>query len=129
MDSTKAKEMAAIAKALYFSKIEQNELKSFNHIDDAISTYSDTYYPILAKCDIAIKFKNIRGLEEAVEALETISKRREQVIRALNKYKAYMLALKGSKDAAIQLITSEINQYPEQNQKKIIRKIEELSFL
>lgn len=129
MDSTKANEMAAIAKALYFSKIEQNETKSFNHIDDAISTYSDTYYPILAKCDIAIKFKNIKALEEAVESLEIISKRRgEQVIRALNKYKAYMLALKGSKGAAIQLITNEINQYPEQNQKKIIRKIEELSF-
>ena len=77
----------------------------------------------------SIKFKNIRALDEAVESLEIISKKREQVIRALNKYKAYALALKGSKDAAIQLITSEINQYPEQNQKKIIRKIEELSSL
>lgn len=127
MESRKAHEMASIAQSLYYAKIEQNEEKAFNSINDAINAYADTYYPILAKCDIAIKFRNIKALEEAVNSLEPISKKSEQIGRSFNKYKAYLLALQGHKDRALQIISKEINQYPEHNKNKILRKIEELS--
>ncbi|MDO7426527.1 toll/interleukin-1 receptor domain-containing protein [Acinetobacter baumannii] len=126
LDLHKAHEMAAIAEALCYAKFDQNEQKAIDHINDAINTYSETYYPILAKCDIAIKFRNIKNLEEAVGLLEALSTRREQLIKALNKYKAYLLALKNDKDAALRIINNDLKQYPEHNKTKIIRKIEEL---
>lgn len=126
LDLHKANEMAAIAEALCIAKFDQNEQRAIDHINDAIHMYSETYYPILAKCEIAIKFKNIEHLEQAVKLLENLSTKREQLIKALNKYKAYLLALQNNRDAALRIINNDLRQYPDQNKAKIIRKIDEL---
>lgn len=125
IDSEQSKEMAKIATAMFAAKIENNEIKAIDLINDCIAIYPDSPYPLLAKCDVGIKFKSIVTLEEAVSSLEKMKKRKIVSERTLTKYHSYLLALNGNEKGAIQLITSEISRYPQENKDRILKRIKE----
>ena len=56
--SHQSKEMASITKALFMAKCEHDEAQAFNIIDDAISIFNDSAYPIFAKFVIGMIFNN-----------------------------------------------------------------------
>lgn len=119
-------DMGKRANALYLAKCDNDETKSLAMINDAISMYLDSHYSILTKFDIAFNFKNIKAMEEAIEALEnynvkTISE------RTYIKQKAYLIALRdGDIVKAKQLIHDELKNYTQDSKDYILAKLDSL---
>ncbi|MFJ5362253.1 TIR domain-containing protein [Pectobacterium sp. CHL-2024] len=127
IDSEQSKEMAKSASAMYAAKIEGNEIKAIDLINDCIAIYPESPYPYLTKCDIGLKFKSIPNLEDALNSLGRMKKRKIISERTLTKYQSYLLALNGDEKGAIQLITNEISRYPQENKDRILKRIKEFS--
>ncbi len=120
-------DMGDRAEALYLAKCENKEEESLRLINDAIAKYPDSYYPLLTKFDIALKFYNINEMEDCILKLEkfngkTLSK------KTYTKQKAYFIALK-EKNAtkAKQLIIDDLNKYPQEAKDLILEKIDYLA--
>ncbi len=74
-----------------------------------VHSYTDNYYPLLTKCDIAIKFRDKENLANAVKQLEILKGRKSVPRRTLSMYKAYLLALNGEKAKSLKLIERILN--------------------
>ncbi|MCO6356825.1 TIR domain-containing protein [Pseudoalteromonas shioyasakiensis] len=116
-------EMSNIAEAIFEAKINDSENIAFDKIHDCIAMYPDNHYPLLAACDIALKFENLKEFESALEELMRISKNSHISQRSLNRYKALSAALKGDEGAALSLIRDDISRYPEESRQRTIRMI------
>ena len=127
INSEQSNEMASIAEANYYAKIEDNEARAFDLINDCIFSCPDSSYPLLAKCDIALKYKSVPILSETVDKIEAMRKKKSISDRTIIKYKAYLLALRGDELSAIALITKEISRYPSDSKERILKRIKEFS--
>lgn len=127
INSKQSNEMASIAEANYYAKIEDNEERAFDLINDCIYSSPDSPYPLLAKCDIALKYKSISILSDTVDKIEAMRKKKSISDRTIIKYKAYLLALRGDEASAIALITREISRYPSDSRERIRKRIKEFS--
>lgn len=127
INSEQSNEMASIAEANYYAKIEDNEARAFDLINDCIFSCPDSSYPLLAKCDIALKYKSVPILSEKVDKIEAMRKKKSISDRTIIKYKAYLLALRGDELSAIALITKEISRYPSDSKERILKRIKEFS--
>ncbi|HFD33230.1 MAG TPA: TIR domain-containing protein [Gammaproteobacteria bacterium] len=125
IDSDQSKEMADIADALYDAKVLNNKITSLDKINDCISKYPGNHYPLLAKCDIALKYYDKNVLEEGFNQLNNIITRRHFSFRTLNRYKASLLALDGNLDEALRVIDKDLNRYPQESKERIISKLKE----
>lgn len=124
IDSDQSNEMADIAESMYIAKVENNEQKALDHIQDAIGKYPNNHYPLLAKCDIALKYRNIPVLENGISKLDEILKKRYHLSRrTVNKYKAFLCALKGDEDGAISFINKDISRYPQESKERVYARI------
>ena len=120
-------EMASIAEAIFEAKINESEISAFDKIKDCIATYPDNHYPLLAACDIALKFNNSDEFDCSLAELLRISANNHISQRSLNKYKALSAALKGDETSAIALISHDIQRYPEESRLRTIKMITEFS--
>ncbi len=125
IDSEQSNEMAKIADAMYSAKIENDAVKSITIINDCIAIYPESPYPLLAKCDIGLKFKSIQTLEEALSSLDKMKRRKVVSERTLTTYLAYLMALKGDADSANQIISNDIKKYPQEARERILKRIKE----
>lgn len=125
IDSEQSNEMARIASAQYSAKIENDEQKSISLINDCIAIYPESPYPLLAKCDVGLKFKSIHTLEEALLSLEKMKRRKVVSERTLTTYHAYLMALNGDEKQANQIIANEIRKYPQEPRERILKRIKE----
>ncbi|TMO21022.1 toll/interleukin-1 receptor domain-containing protein [Pseudoalteromonas sp. S4741] len=116
-------EMSNIAEAIFEAKINDSEVTAFDKIKDCIAIYPENHYPLLAACDIALKFNNLEEFESALEELLKISKNNHISQRSLNRYRALSAALKGDEGAALSLIRDDINRYPEESRQRTTRMI------
>lgn len=120
-------EMANIAEAIFEAKINDSEVTAFDKIKDCIAGYPDNHYPLLAACDIALKFNNVIEFELSLAELLRISENNHISQRSLNRYKALSAALKGDEGAALALIRTDINRYPEESRQRTTRMISEFA--
>lgn len=125
IDSEQSNEMADIADALYYCKVENNSVKSFDSISDCIHRYPDNHYPIFAMCDIALKYSNIEQLQIGLSKLDKISSSKNLSSKTVNRYKAFLLALQGDIFGALDIIKKDISRYPQESKERIIKNIEE----
>ena len=117
--SPQATEMAQIAQALYCAKILNDKIKSIDGINDCIFQNPNNHYPVLAKCDIAIKYKDIELLKEGIDKLQKIVLSKGLSDRSLVKYQAFFNALNGNLVQALHLIEDVIARYPDKNKEKM----------
>lgn len=125
--SEQSKQMALIAEALYLAKIDNNQQAALDKINDAIMQYHDIPYPILAKFDIALRFRDIKEMEDSCNKLEALSKRISISERTYIKQKAYLEAVKGNDLKALEMLKPEIDRYPDTSKEKIIDMIRTLA--
>ena len=116
-------EMSNIAEAIFEAKINDSETNAFDKIKDSIAAYPDNHYPLLAACDIALKFNNSEEFELALAVLLRISGNNRISQRTLNRYRALSAALKGDEGTALALIRNDINRYPEESRQRTTRMI------
>jgi len=125
IDSDQAKQMALIAKARYIAKIDKNETKSLNIINDGIHMYPDAPYPIFAKFDIALFFKNLQEMVHAHELTKNIKKRMTLSERTVSKQKAYILARQGKGHEALRVFHGTIKEFPEEIKNEILERFKQ----
>lgn len=127
IDSEQSNEMAQIASAIYTAKIDNDEQKAINTINDCIAAAPESPYPLLAKCDVGLKFKSTQTLEEALNSLEKMKRRKVVSERTLTTYQAYLMALKGDANLANQILAHDIKKYPQDARDRILKRIKEYS--
>lgn len=115
--SNQALEMSGICKAIYFAKIDNDNVKAFAKIEETIESFPNSFYPMLTFCDLCIRYNDLDKLNQGFSILEKMNK--SISTRTLNKYKAYILAFEGRFDSAIQLIREDLEKYPEDSRSKI----------
>ncbi|WP_274371815.1 toll/interleukin-1 receptor domain-containing protein [Morganella morganii] len=121
INSEQSKEMSLRAKAMFESKINNNENTALDYINDAIDIYGNSPYPLLVKCDICLAFKNKELLKSTIESLESISKKRPLSERTMLKYKAGLLVLNNKHSDASELIYN--SRIPREQKEKLIKNI------
>lgn len=120
-------EMADIAMALYEAKVNNDEARAYDLINDAVNRYPENYYPLLTLCDIAIKYENKDLLSEGISKLGKISKLKNISDRTLNKYKSFSYAFNGDLDSAIMAFKKDLGRYPPESKERLISKLREIS--
>lgn len=126
ISSDQSNEMADIAEALYYAKALSDKQVSLDKINDCVNKYPGIHYPLLALCDIALKYSDIPLLKSGIEKLEGISNRHFSA-KTLNRYKASLLALNGNADEALKLIEKDLSRYPVESRERIVFKIKALA--
>lgn len=107
--SERAQEMTDSMRARMIAYYEDDEVASFNLIEDALRRYPNIDYPLLTKADLASHFGNQAKLAEAVTALDRVTGRKAQSFRTVVKYKAMLLAMQGDLHQAKQLVRRELS--------------------
>ncbi|MBS4722695.1 toll/interleukin-1 receptor domain-containing protein [Aeromonas caviae] len=124
IDSDQSKEMADIGEALIAAKVQDNEQRGLDLIWDAVRRYPDTHYPLLALCDIAVRYRNIQELHKGIRGLEELNKYKNISSRTLNRIRATELALTGDAKGAISLIGKDLSRYPEESSRRIVERLQ-----
>lgn len=120
-------DMSARAKALFLAKYDKNEDCALELINDTISAFPDSHYPLLTKFDIASYFNNIKAMEETITSLDNFGHKGGISKRTYIKQKAYLIALKGNLDEAIDLVNAELKNYPQEARDSILQKLKKVS--
>ena len=118
--------MADIAQSLFIARVEGNEDNAFDEITDCINKYPDNKYPLLAYCDISVKYRNRANLLDGVEQLKSLSHRKDISKRTMNRYQAYLLALDGQGYDAVNLVKRDIARYPNDSRERIIEELKSI---
>ena len=123
INSDQSKEMADIADAIFQAKIKGNEFVALDKIRDCVDMYPSSHYPLLAMCDIAIKYKNLELLNNGFNELKSVKSKKHVSTHTYNKYKSYIIALQGDTEGAIRLIEKDLLRYPKRSKDRIIRSV------
>jgi hypothetical protein len=127
--SDQSNEMADICEATYAAKIENDRTKATDLIEDTIHRYPDNHYPLLAFCDIALKYSDTKMLIEGISQLEKLMNFKNISSRTLNRYKAFLSALTGDIQEAFLLIEKDISRYPPESRDKIRNRLHQCTKL
>jgi hypothetical protein len=125
--SDQSNEMADICEATYAAKIDNDRTKATDLIDDTIHRYPDNHYPLLAYCDIALKYSDTDMLIEGISKLEKLMYFKNISSRTINRYKAFLSALTGDVQEAFLLIEKDISRYPQESREKIKNRLQQCS--
>ena len=121
INSEQSNEMAAIADSLFQAKVNNLRVKAFDTIRDSVAAYSDSHYPLLALCDIAIKYRDKEELHNAIIALSKYQVSQ----RTVNKYQAFLLVLEDKLDEAKGLINKDISRFPANSKSRILSRLDD----
>jgi hypothetical protein len=127
INSEQSNEMADICDATYAAKIENDRVKASDLIEDTIHRYPDNHYPLLAYCDIALRYSDTDMLITGINQLEELMKLKSISSRTINRYKAFLSALTGDVNGALLLIESDISRYPPDSREKIKNRLRQCS--
>lgn len=119
-------EMALIAKAEFAAKCDSNYQRAMDLISDAHSRFSDSPYPLLAKGFLAVRQKDVKGLEEAYAKLGAIAKMRNVSENSMTRLKASLIALKGNLPDAISYAEANLKKIPEYSRDKFLNSLRAL---
>ncbi|MBM7454180.1 hypothetical protein HNR62_000004 [Oceanisphaera litoralis] len=125
IDSDQSNEMADISEAVFLAKIDDDKVAALDKIRDCVDMRPENHYPLLAMCDLAIKYRDIDLLRDGFSKLQGINKRKDISSRTLNRYRAYVFAAEGNISDAIQAIENDLSRYPQDSKDRIIRNITE----
>ena len=113
VNSERSRQMAMIGRAQILARCD-HDVRALDLIDDAISTFPSIVYPVLAKFDIALSFRNEAGMRDALNRLEKFAKDGRGVSpRTLALQRAYLSAMAGDSNAAIATAGDILKNYPD----------------
>ena len=125
IDSDQSNEMADISEAVFLAKIDDDKVAALDKIRDCVDMRPENHYPLLAMCDLAIKYRDIALLRDGFSKLQGINKRKHISSRTLNRYRAYIFAAEGNIEDAIKAIENDLSRYPQDSKDRILRNITE----
>lgn len=124
--SEQARQMSMIARALVTARIDHDP-GAIAQIDDAIASFPNVVYPVLAKFDIAMMFKDVVGMSGALKLLDGFATRQMSISeRTFAKQRAYCAAAMGNEDAANLEIDQHMRDYPDEARAKLRERVRAL---
>ena len=94
--SDQALQMAMIGRALVAARCKHDR-RALDLADDAIAAFPNTIYPVLAKFDIGLSFRNEPAMQDALNRLEAQVKEGVALsTKTLVMHRAYFLAVQGN---------------------------------
>lgn len=124
----KSREMSLSARARLIAFYDNDQDGAFDAIQIAIEKYPDIIYPHLTKAELAVHFKKLDLLEEALSVIRKKTyNSRGQTYNSVIKYDAMVLAMKQKQDEAISLIHKNLMGLSDQAKEKLIDKIKLLA--
>lgn len=98
--SEQSRQMAMIGRALISARCA-HDYHSLDLIDDAIAAFPRIIYPVLAKFDIALSFRNETAMQDALRRLEALANEGVNLsTKTLAVQRAYLAAVQGDLTAA-----------------------------
>jgi len=120
-----AQEMFLRATAEFYAFNQNDESRAINTINDSIRKYPESLFSKFAKFEISEKFKNIKGMEDALQSLEFLD-RNSYFFNAFLRARILLLAHKGEKDKAYGSVETNLKNFPSTTKLKIRNKIEQI---
>ena len=125
--SEQSRQMAMIGRAQIAARCAHDR-RALQLIDDAIAAFPEVVYPVLAKFDIALIFREELGMSDALSRLGAFAKEEKSLSqRTLSLQRAYFEAFKGNLDSALREVDSLVRNYPEEAYKRLVEKLRVLS--
>jgi hypothetical protein len=125
--SEQARQMAMISRALVAARCD-NDASALDLIDDAISAFPNVVYPVLAKADIALGFRNEAALADAVQRLTQSAEDGVNLSsRTLAILRAYLAALQGNLSEALAIATEGARNYTDEARSRLLEKLKNLA--
>ena len=122
--SDRARQMAMIGQALIAARCD-NDYRAINLIDDAIATFPRIIYPVLAKFDIGLGFRNEAAMQDALQRLEALVKEGVNVSsRTLTMQRAYLAAILGDLAMAQSRAAEVTKHFTDEARTRFVEKLE-----
>lgn len=121
--SQQSREMALIAEAMYESKFNNNRAAAYERIDQARGVQG-SHYPLLAKFDIALRFRDMDAMRETLAELKALQKVKTFSSNTIVKNEAFYLASTGQLAEAKALLKTGLENYPAESITKIEAKLQ-----
>jgi tetratricopeptide (TPR) repeat protein len=95
VSSERSRQMAMIGRALISARCAHDD-RALDQIDDAIAAFPRIIYPVLAKFDIALSFRNEAAMQDALRRLENFENEGMNLsTKTLAVHRAYLAAVQG----------------------------------
>jgi len=117
-------EMALRAEANWHAKCEGNNTVALNKIQDAISAYPKSRYPIIDKFFIMLHFSDLKGMESTLVEMKGKGQVLDKEKIALSE--CYYYAFSGDKTRAYHILTHRLQNLPKSAKKQITKKVDNL---
>lgn len=121
--STQSEEMALIGEAIFEARINSNKDPAFDLLSRAAAV-QDSHYPVLAKFDIALRFRDLAAMHEAFRELKAIANRKNISENTLVKNEALLLAATGELDKARKVLSGGLRNYPDYSVNKYLGRLD-----
>lgn len=111
--SDQARQMAMIGQALIAARCKHDS-RALDIVDDAISAFPKIVYPVLAKFDIGLSFRNMSAMQDALNHLEALAHKGAALsTRTLAMHRAYLAAVQGNLTEAQNLGNDAVTNFTE----------------
>ncbi|GGY85972.1 toll/interleukin-1 receptor domain-containing protein [Pseudoduganella plicata] len=125
--SERARQMAMIGRALIAARCE-HDIHALDLIDDAIAAFPRIIYPTLAKFDIALSFRNVPAMEDALRRLEDLAKDGAHLSnKTLVVQSAYLAAVQGDLPTAQSRAADVAKNFTDEARTRFFEKLEALA--
>jgi tetratricopeptide (TPR) repeat protein len=120
-------EMAASSKAEVIAIYDNDEMRAYQIIDDAIATYPSNVYPRLTKMDISVRFLNAEMIRTCLQSIRSDVQRASSYFNSYKRSEAILAALEGDKRKATRIVENEMRNYSDTARARLLDKISSLS--
>lgn len=125
--SERSRQMAMIGNALVIARC-MHDNRSLDLIDDAIAAFPHVIYPVLAKFDIALSFRNENSMREALCRLEMFANEGVNLsTKTLAMQRAYLAAVQGDTISAKSKAAEVVKNFTDEARIRFFEKLNTLA--
>jgi tetratricopeptide (TPR) repeat protein len=118
-------EMSLILQAEYYARIVGDYDRGLAIIDDAITGFPNSIYPLITKASLAANHKDVASLKKTYDIIEKWGDRAYENARV--KIKAYMLVHEGKLREAIRYAETNLRYMPDYSRRSFCERLEKMS--
>lgn len=121
--SERARQMAMIGRALISARCA-HDYRSLDLIDDAIAAFPRVIYPVLAKFDIGLSFRNQAAMQDALRRLEKLAHEGVNLsTKTLALHRAYLAAVQGDLSTAHNIAAEVARNFTDDARARLLEKL------
>jgi tetratricopeptide (TPR) repeat protein len=116
-------QMADIAQADFYAKVERDYTAAVDAIDDAIAKHPESHYPLISKAYLAAYNGDLVRIRDSHQKLISLSRERTISEETISRLKAYILAMEGDLQTATASADRSLVRLPQSSRESFKRKL------